>query len=146
MLETTPPSQDVPPELKKNLESKEAALQKAEDQLASEVKKSEAFLSAIGYVSFLCILPLLLLRDSKFAQFHGKQALVLAIFIYFFDFIQIFPVAFAGAYTALKICVVIYSIVMAAKGTYFKLPFIYGLSEKFSIDIKPEEKTQVVNN
>ncbi|HJZ13804.1 MAG TPA: hypothetical protein VJ521_16740 [Acidobacteriota bacterium] len=140
------PSQDVPPELKMNLESKEAAAQKAEDQVKNEVKKSEAFLSAIGYISFLCILPLLLLRDSKFAQFHGKQALVLAIFIYFFDFIQIFPAQFAAVYTALKIIIVIYAIIMAAKGSYFKIPFIYTLSEKFSIDIKQEEKATVPTN
>lgn len=137
------PSQDVPPELQMNLQSREAAAQKAEDQMKNEVKKSEAFLAAIGYISFLCILPLLLLRDSKFAQFHGKQALVLAIFIYFFDFIQIFPAPFAAIYTGLKVCIVIYAIVMSAKGTYFKIPFIYSLSEKFSIDIKPEEKSVI---
>jgi len=145
MADQTPSPSDVPPELKMNLESKEAAAEKAQDQLNNEVKKSDAFLSAIGYISFLCILPLLLLRGSKFAQFHGKQALVLAIFIYFFDIIQIFPATFATIYFALKICVVIFSIIMTAKGNYFKLPLIYNLSEKFNIDIKEEKNPVAIN-
>lgn len=132
------PTPDVPADLQKSKEAKVLAEQKAADQLKNQVNRGESFLVAIGYISFLCILPLVLLRDSKFAQFHGKQALVLAIFIYFFDFIEIFPPTIAIIYTALKICVVIYSIIMSFNGKYFKIPFIYNLSEKFTIDIKPE--------
>lgn len=134
------PTPDVPADLQKSKEAKLLAEQKAADQLKNQVPRGEAFLVAIGYISFLCILPLVLLRENKFAQFHGKQALVLAIFIYFFDFIEIFPPTIAIIYTALKICIVIYSIIMSFNGKYFKIPFIYNLSEKFTIDIKPEEK------
>ena len=129
---------DVPEELKQNKENKEIAQQAAQDKIESELKKGEAFLVAIGYISFLCILPLVLLRENKFAQFHGKQALVLAIFIYFFDFIEIFPPLIATIYTALKIALVIFAIYMSFKGKYFQIPFIYSLSEKFSLNIKKE--------
>ena len=37
------------------------------------------FFAAIGYLSFLCFVPLALKRENKFALFHGKQALVLFI-------------------------------------------------------------------
>ena len=37
------------------------------------------FFAAIGYLSFLCFVPLALKKDNKFAVFHGKQALVLFI-------------------------------------------------------------------
>ena len=130
---------DVPEELQKNKESKELAGERAQDKIDSEVKKGEAFLVAIGYISFLCILPLVLLRDKKFAQFHGKQALVLAIFVYFFDFIEIFPPLIASIYTVLKTLVIVYAIYMSFKGKYFRIPFIYQLSEKFSLSIKPKE-------
>lgn len=126
---------DVPKELQDNKKSKELADQKAQQQIDSEVKKGEAFLVAIGYVSFLCVLPLVLLRDSKFAQYHGKQALVLAIVIYFFDIVQIFPPLFASIYTALKTIIVIYAIYMSFNAKYFKIPFIYSMSEKFDINI-----------
>lgn len=133
------PASDVPENLKKSKEGKELAQQKAQDQIDSEVKKGEAFLVAIGYISFLCVLPLVLLKDSKFAQYHGKQALVLAIFIYFFDFVQIFPPLIATIYTALKTIVVIYAIYMSFSGRYFKIPFVYALSEKFNINISPKK-------
>lgn len=139
MADPTPNS--VPEELQKSRETKDLAGEKAQDQVNSEVKKSEAFLVAIGYISFLCVLPLVLLPKSKFAQYHGKQALVLSIFIYFFEVIQIFPPTIAILYTVLKYSVMIYAIVMSFKGNYFKIPFIYSLSEKFSINITPEQTT-----
>src|SRR3989338_4462877 len=37
------------------------------------------FFAAIGYISLLCFVPLFLKRDNKFAQFHGRQGLVLFI-------------------------------------------------------------------
>lgn len=126
---------DVPQALQDNKKSKEAADQKAQQQLENDVKKGEAFLVAIGYISFLCVLPLVLLRDSKFAQYHGKQALVLAIVIYFFDIVQIFPPLFASIYTVLKTVVVIYAIYMSFNAKYFKIPFIHSMSEKFDINI-----------
>ncbi len=44
-----------------------------------EIDYGERVLSAIGYISFLCILPLLAKPDSEFCQHHGRQGLVLAI-------------------------------------------------------------------
>lgn len=135
-----PDSPDVPEVLQKNKETKELKAEAAQDKIDTEVKKGEAFLVAIGYISFLCILPLVLLRDNKFAQHHGKQALVLAIFVYFFDFIQIFPPLIASIYTILKTIVIVYAIVMSFKGKLFRLPLIYSMSEKFSLSIKSKEE------
>lgn len=39
----------------------------------------DRLLSAIGYLGILCLIPLLLKKDSAFAQFHGKQGLVLLL-------------------------------------------------------------------
>ncbi|TAK04011.1 hypothetical protein EPO34_02530 [Patescibacteria group bacterium] len=36
-------------------------------------------IAAIGYLGILCLVPLLLAKDSPFARFHGKQGLVLLI-------------------------------------------------------------------
>ncbi len=36
-------------------------------------------LSAIGYIPFLCFLPIFAARDDEYSQFHGKQSLVLLI-------------------------------------------------------------------
>lgn len=33
----------------------------------------------LGYLGILCLIPLLVKKDSKFAQFHAKQGLILLI-------------------------------------------------------------------
>lgn len=35
--------------------------------------------AAIGYLGILCLLPLLLRKDSPFAQHHGKQGMVILV-------------------------------------------------------------------
>lgn len=45
-----------------------------------EIKDAKA-MAAVGYWGFLCILPLVLMKDNKFAVYHGKQGLVLFIFL-----------------------------------------------------------------
>lgn len=41
--------------------------------------QTEKFVSAIGYLGVLCLIPLVLERKSAFSQHHGKQGLVLLI-------------------------------------------------------------------
>lgn len=36
-------------------------------------------IAAIGYLGILCLIPLLLAKDSPFAQHHGKQGLVILL-------------------------------------------------------------------
>jgi len=137
---------DVPQELKQSRKSKDLAAEQAQDKIDNEIPQGQRVICALGYISFLCILPLVLLQDSKFGQFHGKQALVLAVFIYFFDYLgfiqslsflnSFLPFTIFSLYTLLKFCTVIFGIYMSMKGQYFKIPLIYGLSEKFQIQIK----------
>ena len=39
----------------------------------------DRFFAAIGYLGILCLVPLLLKKQSAFAQHHGKQGLVILI-------------------------------------------------------------------
>ena len=43
-----------------------------------DIQQNKA-IAAIGYISILCFVPLLLKKDSAFAQFHAKQGLALFI-------------------------------------------------------------------
>lgn len=138
------PQKNVPESLRQREKQKKLAEEKAKTEIHQEIKKGETFLCAIGYISFLCVLPLVLLRDSQFGQFHGKQALVLAIFIYFLDIIEIFPPLVASLYTLLKTGIVIYAIVMSFQGKYFRIPFVYPLSERFNIAIRAKENAEIV--
>ena len=87
------------------------------------------FLSAIGYLGFLCLLPLLLKRDSKFAQFHGKQSLILAIIWYVFSFFNFIFALHVFINIAYLIIIIIYGYT-ASIGKYSSIPFIYDLSKK----------------
>lgn len=41
--------------------------------------QNDKLFAAIGYLGILCLIPLLLKKDSAFCQHHGKQGLVLLI-------------------------------------------------------------------
>ncbi len=51
----------------------------------AEIKKDKKdiednkIIAALGYVWILCLVPLFLKRNSKFAQFHAKQGVLLLI-------------------------------------------------------------------
>lgn len=50
----------------------------ASSTLSKDAEENKG-IAALGYISVLCILPLILKKDSPFAQFHAKQGLVLFI-------------------------------------------------------------------
>jgi len=45
----------------------------------NELSSGEKILSAIGYFSFFCILPIVLKPKSEFCQIHGKQGMIITI-------------------------------------------------------------------
>lgn len=89
----------------------------------------EKVFAAIGYISFLCLLPLLARRDSAFAQHHAWQSVV--IFIGFM-FLLIFGgfLGLAGFISFLMVIEFIGGFVLAYKGDWFKIPVVYDLSLK----------------
>ncbi len=50
------------------------------EQLPPQVDlPDDRLIAAIGYLGILCLVPLLLKKESAFAQHHGKQGLVLLL-------------------------------------------------------------------
>ena len=90
--------------------------------------KDNKTVAALSYIWILFLLPLLLKRNSKFCQFHAKQGLVLFIF----SFVTWFPII--GWLLGLAIIVAsVMGIVKALSGESWKIPFVYGLSEKINL-------------
>ncbi len=89
-------------------------------------------IAAIAYLGVLCLVPLLLKRNSKFAQFHGKQGLVLFIVdivLMFFAWIPLF-----GQLLMLLLMVVsIIGVVKTANGEWWKIPYLYEWSKKLNL-------------
>lgn len=93
-------------------------------------------IAAIGYIGILCLIPLLLKRESKFAQFHAKQGLTLFIAEIVISFINIIPflgqmIWFAASLVFLIVSVV--GLLRALKGEWWKVPFLSEYAERINI-------------
>jgi len=93
-------------------------------------------LAIIGYLGILCLIPLLLKKDSQFAQYHGKQGLVLFLAEIVFRIIMIIPflgwiVGLVGSILCLILTIV--GIVNAAKGEMKELPWIGHYAGKINL-------------
>jgi len=88
--------------------------------------------AALSYLFILFLVPLLTKRNSKFAQTHAKQGLILCIIEIIVSFFYWIP--FLGWLLSLIIAVVaIYSIIQALSGKYWPIPLIGTYAEKIKI-------------
>lgn len=98
-------------------------------------------IASISYIFILCFIPLLVSKDSKFAQFHAKQGLVLfvieIIMQIIFNPIVLFILPFlAVIYVPMVIGVVVLSvvgIVRALNGQEYKMPIIYNIVKALNL-------------
>ena len=97
-----------------------------------EIQDGKIF-ATVGYWAILCILPLILKKDNRFAVYHGKQGLVLFIFLVAGFILNIIPVFGAVVY---RIVLFVYLIFIfwgtlgALAGRQVYLPVVSPLAEK----------------
>ena len=100
-----------------------------------EIRAGKLF-AAIGYFSFLCFVPLFLNRDNKFAQFHGRQALVLFIFELAASMLKVIPilgeVIVKVAWAGFGILSLI-AVVRVLMNEYWELPLISSVARKMTL-------------
>ncbi len=90
-------------------------------------------LAAVSYWFFLCILPFLLKKNNKFAIFHGKQGLVLFIFLVAGFVVGIIP--FLGwliysAVTFIYLVLLLWGTINALMGKYSRIPIVAEIADK----------------
>ena len=101
------------------------------DQKDPDIEANKT-IAALSYVWILCLVPLLGKRDSKFAQFHAKQGLVLFIIEIIAGLIFWFPLF--GQLLMLAIAVVaVMGIIKALNGEWWEIPYIYEWSKKINL-------------
>ncbi|MDD3345014.1 MAG: hypothetical protein PHO34_01055 [Candidatus Omnitrophica bacterium] len=91
------------------------------------------FFAVISYVSFLCIITLVLKKDNPFALYHAKQGLVLFVMEVAAFILSIIPLLglLIGVFGyAVFFLASIWGIMQAALGQYCRIPLISGISEK----------------
>lgn len=114
---------------------KEVKAEKIEKKDKSSSKKDideNKVVTFLSYIGFLCLVPLLAKKESKFAQFHAKQGLVLLIaWIIGSITIPIFGIGFI-----INIGVIILSIIGLINvndGEMKELPIVGDLAKKINI-------------
>jgi uncharacterized membrane protein len=96
----------------------------------------ERIFSAVGYIGILFLVPLLLMKDSQYAQFHGKQSLALFIAWVINALINVIPVLgwIVSFFGSLLLCVLmVLGVIKAYTGEKWKMPYVHRLVEKLNL-------------
>ncbi len=94
------------------------------------------FFAIIGYISILCLVPLLLKKENKFALFHGKQGLVLFIFEVAAGILKAIPALGDLIFTIVFVVCGVLSlvgIVQVLMNQYWEMPVIGDIAKKVSL-------------
>lgn len=98
--------------------------------------KEGMFFAGVGYISVLCLVPLFLKKDNKFAMHHGKQGLVLFIAEVAISIVGGIPIigwvialigwVFFGILSLI-------GIIQVLMGKYWKMPVVYNIAKKMTL-------------
>jgi fumarate reductase subunit D len=97
--------------------------------------KDGKFFAVIGYFTVLCLVPLLLKRNNEFAQFHGRQALVLFIFELAASMLKVVPVLgdiiFTLAWVTFGL-VSLFAVVKVLSNKYWRMPIVFDIANQMT--------------
>ena len=98
--------------------------------------RDNRLVAAVSYIFLLCLLPLFGKKQSKFAQFHAKQGLILVIAWFVVWVVGIIPgigwvVLVLGTISLLVLSLM--GITNALAGKYWKMPFLGQYAEKINL-------------
>jgi uncharacterized membrane protein len=100
-----------------------------ENERPSEERRMAA---VMAYIPFLCFVPLIRMRDDKYAYFHARQGLVL-FFLEIIAFIFSFPHLSQLFWTAIIIgCIgaAVAGIIFAIQGKMHRIPVIGDIADR----------------
>jgi uncharacterized membrane protein len=91
------------------------------------------FFAVISYISFLCIVTLVLKKENKFAVYHAKQGLVLFVFEVVALILSIIPLLgwLLGVIGFVVFSLVsVWGVLEALMGNTVKIPLVSDIAEK----------------
>lgn len=99
------------------------------------VREQDKIYLVLSYLGLLALLPLFLVKDSAFVQWHAKQGLTLSVgmFVLFvvFNVIPYLGCLVSGLLSIAWIALSIMAILRAFNGERWRIPVVSDLSEKF---------------
>ncbi len=131
--------QDVPiPQTESPLPDYQASPEESDSIEKVPVLDDERLFATISYAWIFCIIPLFLKKDSMFVQFHAKQGLIMALLFTIFEFTigAFFQVVFPFIGVLIRftyIGLIFYAAYQAYQGRSWRIPLIYGLSQKIKL-------------
>lgn len=107
----------------------------AESQKEKDIQEGK-FFAIISYISFLCIVALVLKKENKFALFHAKQGLVLFVFEVASFILCVIPILgwlirIFG--TVVFTLVSLWGILQALMGNFGRILLISDIADKISL-------------
>jgi fumarate reductase subunit D len=115
--------------------SKEPDKGEADKEKENEMIEEGKTAAILGYVPFMCFVPLMKMKDNPFAVKHGKQGLIL-FFIEMIAIIFLLPKIsdlFWGMVILLCLACAVAGILFAIQGKDWKIPFLGDLADKIKI-------------
>lgn len=114
-------------------EPKEA--KEAKTAVDPEIEEGK-FFAIVGYISILCLVPLLLKKDNKFATFHGRQGLVLFILELAAGILKAVPalgdVVFTLGFVVFGVLSLV-GIVKVLMNEYWEMPVVCDIAQKITL-------------
>ena len=111
-------------------------VQAGQEGQEEEIIKEGKVFAIVAYLGILCLLPLLLKKENKFALHHGKQGLVLFIGEVIGSIIGVLPLIGWVLFPFLMLAFFIISIIgiiQAASGNYWRAPIIADFADKINL-------------
>ena len=128
MEEQTKPSQ--PPVNPLQPENIKQASQNQEGAEAADIRENKG-ITFLSYLGIFCLVPLLVKKDSKFAVFHAKQGLIIAIGWFIGSFLYVFfGLGFLVHVTALILSIM--GLINVNAGKMKALPFVGDMAAKIN--------------
>jgi uncharacterized membrane protein len=99
-----------------------------------EIEEGKAA-ALLAYIPFLCFVPLIKMRDNRYAVAHGRQGLVLLMVEMVAAILLVPRISSLVWQLVLVACLAlaIVGVVQVLQGRWFKLPFVGDLAQKLKI-------------
>lgn len=89
-------------------------------------------MAALSYIGFLCLVPLMAMRESRYAQEHAKQGLILLIVWVIGSFVFWIPL-FGWAALVVLFIVDVIAFIKCLQGEFWEIPFIGSYRTKIKL-------------
>lgn len=107
---------------------------KASNMQKEAMPQGEKLLAMLGYIGFLCVLPLAIKPKSEFCQHHGKQGLVLCLIFILFGWLGWLGGGMAILLGLIHVGLALWGIVNAKSGAMWNMPMVSEVAKKLKWD------------